>query len=273
MSKYIGENMKIIPLTLNTSTTTEVRSQAVSLRGVERVTVVCGYGLDLNVLDSAAHAESSLAHTATYQVYVGDATQNPASFAAMTSATCVLGMATVGEINNCQEIQIQVIGSWATGSNLTIGYGNTTKTYSMHTNASLADDQLSASDSTEFADALASAIRRDFPGLELVAGTTVGSGDTKAWTGILKEKVQGNGLINALVTGQAASTSAIGNVNIFRQVGLIEFTPAQVLATNSCYTQFAVGIDSSSTVSKMTAYAVLETGYKAVAGKRIRPVG
>ncbi len=270
---FASEKLTIIPLQINTSTTTEVRSQAISLRGVQKVSVVCGYAYELNVLDSAAHPESSLAHTATYQVYLGDATQNPASFSAMTSATLVLGMATVGKVNYCKEIQVQVIGSWATGATFALGYGNTTKTYTLHTNASLADDQLSASDSTEFADALASALRRDFPNLEIVGGTTVGSGDTKSWTGIIKEKVPGVGLINAQVGGQAVSTSCIGNVNIHRQVGVIEFTPAQVIATNSCYTQFAVGIDSSATVVKMTAYAILESGYEHNTGKRIRPVG
>lgn len=273
MSAFTGEKYTIVPLQINTSTTTEVRSQAVSLRGVQKVSVVCGYAYEINVLDSVAHPESSLAHTASFAVYVGDATQNPASFSALTSATCVLGMATVGKVNYCKEIQVQVVGSWATGATMALGYGNTTKTYTLHTNASLADDQLSASDATAFANALGSAIRRDFPGLEVVAGTTVGSGDTKAWTGVVKEKYPGVGLINAQVGGQAVSSSCIGNVNIHRQVGVIEFTPAQVVATNASYTQFAVGIDCSSTVCKQTAYAILETNYEGVTGKRTRPVG
>jgi hypothetical protein len=273
MSKYAGEKYRIIPLALNTSTTTEVRSQAVSLRGVERVTVVCGWNMDLNVLDSAAHAESSLANSATFAVYVGDATQNPASFAALTSATCVLGYATVGQANNCESVQIQVVGSWATGRELTIGYGNTTKTFTMQTNATIADQQLSASDATAFANALGSALKTWFPNLEVVAGTTVGSGDTKAWSGIIKEKVQGVGLINVAASIQDVSTAAVGCVFPNRQIGLIEFTPAKVTATNASYSQFAVGIDSSATAADMTAFAILETNYQSPAGVRITPAG
>lgn len=273
MSKYAGEKYRIIPLAINTSTTTEVRSQAVSLRGVERVTVVCGFNMDLNVLDSAAHAESSLANTATFAVYVGDATQNPASFTALTSATCVLGYATLGQTGQCESIQVQVVGSWATGRELTIGYGNTTKTFTLQTNASVADAQLSASDSTAFANALGSALKSFFPNLEVVAGTTVGSGDTKAWSGIIKEKVQGVGLINAAVSVQDVTTSCVGAVAPSRQTGVIEFTPAHVAATNSCYTQFAIGIDTSATFADISAFAILETNYEYPSGKRIVPGG
>jgi hypothetical protein len=273
MSKYAGEKYRIIPLAINTSTTAEVRSKAVSLRGVERVTVVCGYEMDLNVLDSGAHAESTLLNTATFVVYVGDATQNPASFTALTSATCVLGCATIGQVDRCESLQIQVVGSWATGRSLTIGYGNTTKTFTLQTNASIADAQLSASDATAFANALGSAMKSFFPNLEVVAGTTVGSGDTKAWTGILQEKVQGVGLINAAVSVQDVSTSCVGCVFPSRQTGLIEFTAAHVVATNSCYSQFCVGIDSSATFADITAFAILETNYEYPSGKRIVPGG
>jgi len=268
MSKYPGEKYRTIPLAINTSTTTEVRGKAVSLAGVERVTVVCGFEMDLNVLDSAAHAESSLVNGATFQVYVGDATQNPASFAALTSATCVLGYTTLGQANNCESVQVQVIGSWATGREFTLGYGNTTKTFTLQTNASIADGQLSASDSTAFANALGSALKTFFPNLHIVAGTTVGSGTTLAWSGIIKEKVQGVGLINAAVSVQDVSTSCVGCVFPSRQVGIIEFTPAHVTATNSCYSQFTVGIDSSATFADITAFAILETNYESPTGSR-----
>ena len=256
---YVGEKFKIIPLALNTSTTTAVYSQAVSLRNVSRVSVVCGYLVDQFVLDSAAEVQSSLAHTATFAVYVGDATQNPSSFAALGGATVVLGMATAGQLTNWQEIQVQVIGTSATGISLTIGHGNTTKTFTIEKNASLADAQIGASNTTVFGNCLASAINMYFPGLEVVAGTTVGSGNTVAWTGIIKEKYQGIGGINARVTVQDVSTADIINVNGIRQVGIIEFDPADVVATNSSYSQFAVQIDCSATVNvKETCYAILE---------------
>lgn len=256
---YVGEKFKIIPLALNTSVTSASYGQAVSLRNVSRVSVVCGYLVDQFVLDSAAEVQSSLAHTATFAVYVGDATQNPSSFAALTGATLVLGMATAGQLTNWQEIQVQVIGTCATGISLTIGHGNTTKTFTIEKNASIADGQIGSSNSTVFGNCLASAINLFFPGLEVVAGTTVGSGDTKAWTGIIKEKYQGIGGINARVTVQDASTVDIVNVNGFRQTGVIEFDPADVVATNSSYSQFAIQIDCSSTVNvKQTCYAILE---------------
>jgi hypothetical protein len=258
MGKFAGEKYVMIPLALNTSTTTEVRSKGVSLRGVDKVTVLCGYELGLNVLDSAAQADSSLAHAGTFAVYVGDATQGAASFAALASATCVLGMSTRGQVRNAESIQIQVVGSWATGRELTISYGPTTVTFTLQTNASLADNQLSASDATAFGGALTAGIAARFPNLEVVEGTTVGSGDTVAWTGILKEKIVGQATLSAAVTVQDVSTSAIGNVNVHRSVGVIEFTPAQVLATNTSYTQFCVGIDASVTVTKQYAVAILE---------------
>jgi len=259
MSAYASEKYKIIPLSLNTSTTTAVKGQAVSLRNVGKVSVVCGYLVDQFVLDSVAEVESSIAHAATFTVYVGDATQNPSSFAALTGATVVLGMTTAGQLTNWQEIQVQVIGTCATGISLTIGHGNTTKTFTIEKNASLADAQIGSSNSTVFGNCLASAINMYFPGLELVAGTTVGSGDTKAWTGIIKEKYQGIGGINAAVTVQSVSTVDIINVNGFRQVGMIEFDAADVIATNSCYSQFTIESDCNTTINvKQTAYAILE---------------
>lgn len=258
MTQYAGEKYVMIPLALNTSTTTEVRSKGVSLKGVSKVSVMCGHELALNVLDSAAHPESSLVGAATFAVYVGDVTQGSASFSALASATCVLGMATVGQVRNAESIQIQVVGSWATGRELTISYGPTTQTFTMHTNASAADNQISASDATAFAAAFSAIIPNRFPNLEVVEGTTVGSGNTAAWTGILKEKIPGLATLAAAVTVQDASTSAIGNVNVHRSVGVIEFTPAQVIATNASYTQFCVGIDCSVTVTKQYAVAILE---------------
>jgi len=260
MTAFASERFAMIPIALNTSTTTEVKGKGVSLKGVKRVTVMCGYECDLNVLDSAAHAESSLANSATFAVYAGKVTQGAASFSALASATCVVGMTTVGQVRNAESIQIQVVGSWATGSEFTISYGPTTKTFTLQTNASASDGQLSASDATGFANALGSAIKDWFPNLELVEGTTVGSGDTKAWTGILKERIPGQATLSANVSAgaQAVSTSCIGNVNVHRSVGVIEFTPEQVVATNASYTQFTVGIDASVTVSKSYAVAILE---------------
>ena len=69
MSAYVSEKYKIVPLSLNTSTTTAVKGQAVSLRNVGKVSVVCGYLVDQFVLDSAAEVESSLAHAATFGVF------------------------------------------------------------------------------------------------------------------------------------------------------------------------------------------------------------
>lgn len=258
MTAFAGERFVMVPLAINSSTTTEVKSQAVPLRGIKKVTVVCGHELALNVLDSAAHAESSLAHAATFAVYVGDATQGASSFSALSSATVVVGMTTVGQVRNAQQIQIQVVGSWTTGNELTISYGPTTHTFTMQTNASAADKQISASNATAFAAAFTSQINNYFPQLEVVEGTTVGSGDTNAWTGILKEKIPGSATLSAAVTAQTVSTSAIGNVNVHKMVGLIEFTPEQVFATNASYTQFCVGIDCSVTVTKQSAFAILE---------------
>lgn len=270
MSNFASEKYTIVPLEFDSTTTSEVRSKGISLAGVQKVTVMCGYDLALNVLDSLAHPESSLAHTATFAVYVGDATQGSASFSALASATAVLGMATVGQLNGYESVQVQVIGTAATGVSLTLEHGGISKTFKIEKNASIADLQIGASNTTVFGNCLASAIKLYFPGLEVVEGTTVGSGDTVAWSGIIKPKVQGLGPINAAVTAQAVSTADVININAHRQVKFIEFTPAEVLATNSSYTQFCVGIDSSCTVSDKFAVAILETNYEAPIGTRIK---
>lgn len=271
--RFPSENYQIVPLVADVNTTIEVRSKPISLRGVKRVSVMCGYNLDMFVLDSLAHPESSLAHTATFAVYVGDATQGAASFAALTSATAVLGMATVGVLNNWESIQVQVIGTAATGVSLGIEHQGISKTFTVQTNASLGDLQIGASNTTVFGNCITSAINRYFPGLEVVEGTTVGAGTTVAWSGIIRPKVPGLGAINASVTAQGDSTVDVININGHRQVKFIEFEAAQVLATNSCYTQFCVGIDSSCTVSRKSAVAILETEHKTPPGTRIKPVG
>lgn len=273
MSKFASEKYTVIPLEFDVNTTTEVKSKGVSLVGVQRVSIMCGYTVPMFVLDSAAHPESSLAHTATFAVYVGDATQGSASFSALTSATAVLGMATVGVLNGWESVQAQVIGTAATGVSLTIEHAGRSKTFTVQKNASLADLQIGASNTTVFGNCLASAINAYFPELEVVEGTTVGSGDTVAWTGIIKPKIEGLGAINASVTAQADSTADVININGLRQVKYIDFDVAQVLATNSCYTQFCVGIDSSCTVSDKFAIAILETNHEAPTGTRIKPVG
>lgn len=271
--KFASEKYTVVPLQFDATTTTEVKSKGVSLKGVKRVSVMCGYNLDMNVLDSAAHPESSLAHTATFAVYVGDATQGSASFAALTSATAVLGMATVGVLNGWESIQAQVIGTAATGVSLTIEHAGISKTFTIQKDASLKDLQIGASNTTVFGNCITSAINLYFPGLEVVEGTTVGSGDTVAWSGVIKPKIEGLGAINASVTAQADSTQNVININGHRQVKYIDFEVAQVVATNSCYSQFCVGIDSSCTVSKKFAVAILETDHEAPTGTRIKPVG
>lgn len=273
MSKFASEKYTVIPLEFDSTTTTEVRSRGVSLVGVQRVSVMCGYNYGLNVLDSAAHPESSLAHTATFQVYVGAATKGSASFAALTSATAVLGMATVGELNGWESVQVQVIGTAATGVTLTLEHAGRAKTFTIQTNATLTDLQIGASNTTVFGNCLTSAINLYFPELEVVEGTTVGSGDTVAWSGIIKPKVEGLGAMNASVTAQSVSTVDVININGHRQVKFIDFTPAQVLATSTAYTQFCVGIDSSCTVTDKFAVAILETNHEAPTGVRIKPAG
>lgn len=259
MANFTGEGKKVVHLVEHG---TAGYSQPVSLAGVQQVTIACGYVLDPVLPTSVANALASAANSATFSVLLGTAaTVGASSFTAMTGATLSLGAATAGQLNNWDSVMIGVIGTAATGVTLTISHGPTTKAFTIQKNATLSDLQIGASNTTVFANCLASAINAYFPDLEITYETTVGSGDTIAHYTLLAPKTAGSGEVSVNVTANANTVSDVVMVQGHKQSGVINFKAADVVATSSSYTHFAVLVDSSATTVKASAFAILDYGH------------
>lgn len=255
----IGEKFKIVQAVGHPSATdTALTGQGIPLADVNRVSILVGVDNPAVTPTSAVTIPgATLAQDATVAVYVGPAT-DPAT-AALSGATLAVGMATAGDLSGWDAIQISGVGTLSTGVSLVID----DTTFTLATGATLADYQLSASAATAFQTALATAIPHFLPHLEVYDSTDADSGVRSS----IRRKLPGPGF-NASVTAISGADGI--DVMGLKQTGVIEFTAADVVATNSSYTHFSVQIDSSATVVNLNAMAVLESGHNQVNSKRTK---
>jgi len=263
MAYDIGEKYKV--LQMRTDSTASILSQSigVNLQDINRVSILCGLEQNVATPTSAIKlAHATVAAAATVTVKVGPST-DPAS-AVLTGATLVLGQATLGQLTGWDAV-IFGCGSVAgltTGRSIVIDG----TTFTLQKNGSVADYHLAASNCTAFIASLDSALSRFLPHLETFDAATAGAEGFKVG---VKRKYEGPAF-DVSVTVNTSSTNQIC-ITGYKQAGVIEFTAADVVATNSSYTHFSVQIDSSVTADKyVSAIAVLETGQNVVTKQRVK---
>jgi len=257
MSKFLGEHAKFAQAIIGAAVSS-ADSEPMALADVSRVTVHCGILSDL-ATGKAVGASAA----ASFTVVCGTAGQGVSSFTALTSANINLGEETTNTFTEWETVRV-VAGAGASAqkaSSRTIILDGTT--FLIKEAATMADKQISASANSILIEDLASAIARFCTHLETYTVTTAADSSSEASLRI-RRKASGPGEahgIDIATPGASASTGAVYCEGI-KKSGIIEFRPAQVLATNATYTHFGIRFKSTGTYG-VTASVICVTGYQA----------
>ena len=267
MSAYLGENIRMDLGILSiggavggasAQSTAGVYSKAYSLADVDRVMVLCGMGETTGIAVTSA----------TFSVVVGTYTaQGGSAMTALTGATLLLGITSVSSQANSGLVEMRVHRD-ATGA-LTPGdvYFIDGSCIVMAAAGSVTDNTLSTGN-VAFMNDFVSWIATRTTHLEL-ARTVTASTDTQTF---VRQKdfgfagPMGTGL-SAISTVTNATTAELEILPLKYQ-GVIEFTPADVLATAASYTHFAVAINTTVTTQPMSAMVIRTGGRNATQTKR-----
>jgi len=274
MSKYFGDNVRadlaIISMggasagagqsTFNASTA-GVYSKCYSLAGVEKVMVLCGQGNSTGVAIVGSQ----------WKIMVGkyDATGGGgAAMASLASASIRLGATSSlagggatgawGDVGMV-ELMVHCDATAAVDAGDTLAIDGTTFTYAVA--GTVADKTLSTGN-VAFMNDFKTAIATWSTHLEL-AGIVTATTDTRCLV-----RPKDYGFAGPMTTGMGvtASTNATtAEVELIGQKyqGVIEFTPNDVLATNSSYTHFAIKLNTTVTTTLMTAWVIRTGAYPA----------
>lgn len=254
MAFNISERHRVVPIIKGVSST-YFTSEGISLQDVGKVNVFCGCGVQVVTPDAtnAVFANASVSKPATFKIMVGPST-DPAT-AALVGATVVMGaQGTV--LTNWDTIEVGACGTVSgLSGNIVIING---VTYTLTANSCVKDFNLLTSNASGVIGSLSCAIGMHHPGL-FVHDETSGK--------LLISRKNADSLpITAQVTAQGQSTEGLVLMGI-KQQRSISFTPANVVATNSSYTHFAVQIETTCSAAanpQYHAFAVLETGINIV---------
>lgn len=249
MSKFLGESIDMKgAVILVAGGVSSANSQPFSLKDVDRVTVLCQLVAPLSSVLATAIAP------ATISVVCGT-NREASGMTVLTGATFVMGQATIGELTKWESIAVSAHGTIATAV-ITIDGA----TYHIQANATFADKQLSASACSVFTHRLASAITAFHPNLETYGLVTAGNGTATSVLYIRRK----DGAADSLSISISANTASSDAVSIqgISQTGMIEFTPNDVLATNSSYTHFGVRFNQAVTTQIFSAVVLREKGYQ-----------
>lgn len=241
---YLGERQKVdVAMVHNGGSSWN--SQAFSLAGVGKVTIICG-------LHAATLASSRAVavEPATFTVVVGTYTTGGGSaMTALAGATLELGHATIGVLTKCQEFSVGVHGTIATGRTITID-GNA---YTGQPNASATDLQWNTSHTSAAIHSLASRLSSNATNIEVYGKVTNGNATATAAM-YVRRKDFGPGSLDGITVSVTANASSSDQLYICpqRYSGIIEFEAADVLATNTSYTHFAVRFNNAVTLAGAT---------------------
>ncbi len=256
MSKFLGEHAKFTKAIIGAAVSS-ADSEPIALRDVSRVTVHCG------ILGDLATAKTFTAAPASFNIVCGTAGQGVSSMTALTSAGLNLGEATALVFNEWETVRV-VAGIGATAqkaASRTIIIDGTT--FLIKEAATMADKQISASANSLLIEDLASAIALFCTHLETYTVTTAADSSSEASLRI-RRKAFGPGEAHGIdiqTIGASGSTGCVYCEGI-KKSGVIEFVPAQILATNSSYTHFGVRFKSTGTFA-VGVSVICVTGYQA----------
>lgn len=241
-------------------------TQCFSLADVGRVTIVCG----MHVATMSC-ALSMAINPATFTVVCGTySTAGGSALAILGGATLELGHATIGVLTNIQEFCVAAHGTIATGRTITIDGVD----YTGQPNASATDLQWNTSGASAAILSLASRLSSNATHLEIYGVVTAGNATATSLM-YIRRKDFGPGMADGITVSVTANASSDDQLCIapIRYGGMIEFTPADVLATNTSYTHFAVRFNSAVTLAGATGMnnsvvVIREVGYQATSVHR-----
>jgi hypothetical protein len=220
-----------------------VYSQAFDLSGVKRVTVFCG---------QKGTATGAAAFGSSFAVLAGVATEGPSSFASVAGLNCVLGNTTASELWGVQCIRIVAHNSYASAKTIVIDG----TTYTFQANCTASDKSISCSDSSAIIKGLATVLGLFATHIETSIQTT---GATNSAI-LLRAKGLGAGAarpgINVVVSANGTGANTL-SVTPEEDLGVIQFKPEDILATNSSYTKFSVRCQGTVTVANKAFCVVI----------------
>jgi hypothetical protein len=180
----------------------------------------------------------------------------PAGLSSFTSLSCArmhIGMSAATAFYGVDELSLYYhTGSAAATNRITIDG----TTFSVQTDASVTDMQINASDATGFACNFASAISLYATYLEVQGFTTT------ATAANFTVRLKDNGVnsqrkgFDFLVNANEAATLQL-EVRQKRRQGVIEFTQSDLSGTNTTYTDFAVRLNSTSTLAEAKVVCIV----------------
>ncbi len=251
MSNFLGERYDFKSALISVGTSTH-SSQPFALRDCKRVTVL------IEAQAGLSSVLSTLVSGATFKVVGGVASNEVSAMTAITGLQTIMGMTTQGQLNNWEVIAIAAHGTLATGISLTID--NTT--FTSNPNSCVADKAYLTSACSAAIHAIASNIATWCTHLETFGLVTAGNATATAVI-YVRRKDYGPGMaqgIDAAVTAQAQSSDIV-YVQGIKQQAMIEFTPNDILATNSSYTHFGIQFQQVGTILHGAAQVIREVGY------------
>lgn len=270
MSAYLGENIRAdlailadggaadAGVALNTSA--GINSQAYSLEDVDKVTIICGVGPSTGVAITRA----------TFSVVVGTyAVGGGSAMTALTGATCEVGSnAGVASWagNGLIEMDIACIATGAITAGDTFALDGVTFTAAA---AGTVADKTISTGNIAYVNDLASALATFSTHIE-VANVVTGATLTRLTIRAKDYGFAGPQTTGLGVTATTNATTAEVELIPKKYQGIIEFTPNDVLATNSSYTHFAVRLNTTVTTSPMTAIVLRTGGRNATNTKRVK---
>lgn len=279
MSAYLGERVRadlaILAMggatggagqtTFNASTA-GVYSKCYSLAGVDKVMVLCGQG----------NATGVALVPSEWKIMVGKYDAGGASaLASLASASIKLGSSSTaggggstGAWGNdgLVEVMVHCDATGAADAGDTLAFDGTT--FTIAAAGTVADKTLSTGN-IAFMNDFKAAIATWCTHLEL-AGVVTATTDTRA---VLRSKDYGFAGPQTTGISVVASTNATtGEIELIGQKyqGVIEFTPADVLATNSSYTHFGIKLNTTVTTTLMTAWVIRTGAYNSTQTKVTR---
>lgn len=248
MSKFLGESKQITgAVILVAGGGSSANSQPFSLKDVSRVSVVCQLGAAFSTALTTAVAP------ATVSVVCGT-NGEASSMSVLTGATLVMGQATLGTLSKWDAVAISAHGTVAT---CVINIDGST--FHVQANATLTDRQLNSSACSAFVHSVVSAIATYCTHLETYGLVTAGNATATATIYVRRKDGSTGRAIDVSISNANAASSDCVFIQGIKQTGIIEFTPNDVLATNSSYTHFGVRVNSGVTTQQFSAVVIKET--------------
>lgn len=238
----ILEDVRVDAAIQTNATSSSLYSRSYSIKGVHRVSAHCIVGII-----PATGAQVN------FSIVGGNATEGVSSYVALTNATLAIGTSsTAGTIADCLKARISVLGSAMTTAIRTITvdgitlHGASNATYATNLTAT-AVGFIGAGAASAVAKSLTTAIQANATNVNATYSNT---GATVCYVDVeyKPERLMSSGL-NVSVTAQTTVGNDTGSfmAQAMLSQGIISFDAADLISTNTSYTNFAVLVNCTLT--------------------------